>query len=247
MTEAHPPAPPRILALWSAPRSRSTAFLRMMVERGDFLVLHEPFSHVVDFGATTVDGREVRSEPELIAAIRALAGKTPVFFKDTTDFAYPGLLADAAFLGDATHTFIIRDPADMLASYFALTPDLRLADVGIERLSRIYDRVCAVTGRDPVVVSSEDLVACPEQTVRAYCAAVGIPFLPGALSWRPDMLPEWRHTSRWHESTSRTNGFAAPSSAYRHTVANHPLLARYHAYHLPYYERLFSRRLRVPR
>jgi hypothetical protein len=35
-----------MLMLWSAPRSRSTAFYRMMTERGDFTGVHEPFSHV---------------------------------------------------------------------------------------------------------------------------------------------------------------------------------------------------------
>jgi hypothetical protein len=31
-----------MLMLWSAPRSRSTAFYRMMIERGDFTAVHEP-------------------------------------------------------------------------------------------------------------------------------------------------------------------------------------------------------------
>ncbi|WP_318698697.1 MULTISPECIES: hypothetical protein [unclassified Roseofilum] len=33
----------KILALWALPRSTSTAFERMMQQRGDFLVLDEPF------------------------------------------------------------------------------------------------------------------------------------------------------------------------------------------------------------
>jgi hypothetical protein len=32
------------VALWSVPRSISTAFERVFVERDDFEVLHEPFS-----------------------------------------------------------------------------------------------------------------------------------------------------------------------------------------------------------
>ena len=31
---------------WSAPRSRSTAFFRMMIECGDFAGVHEPFSYL---------------------------------------------------------------------------------------------------------------------------------------------------------------------------------------------------------
>jgi hypothetical protein len=34
-----------IIPLWSIPRSVSTGFERMMMERGDFKVIHEPFSY----------------------------------------------------------------------------------------------------------------------------------------------------------------------------------------------------------
>jgi hypothetical protein len=46
-----------MLMLWSAPRSRSTAFYRMMIERGDFTGVHEPFSHVAVFGNVEISGR----------------------------------------------------------------------------------------------------------------------------------------------------------------------------------------------
>ena len=54
--------PRSTLALWSAPRSRSTAFERMMRARGDFTVLHEPFSHLANYGSTTVDDEVISSE-----------------------------------------------------------------------------------------------------------------------------------------------------------------------------------------
>jgi hypothetical protein len=41
-----------VLALWSAPRARSTAFFRSMLERGDLLALHEPFEGLMYFGDT---------------------------------------------------------------------------------------------------------------------------------------------------------------------------------------------------
>lgn len=234
---------PRILALWSAPRCRSTAFLRMMVERGDRTVLHEPFSHLVDFGYTDVAGVAVGSEAELIAAIRALSARMPVFFKDTTDFAYPGLLADEAFLRDAVHTFIVRHPAPAIASHFALNPRLTRDEVGFERLCAIHDAVAAATGRRPAVIDADDLVAYPESTVRAYCGAVGLPYLPNAVRWAPGMLPQWRTTARWHASTSGGTGFTAPESRYPHTVDNHPVLAEYLAHHLPFFQKLHARRL----
>ncbi len=35
----------KIVPLWSVPRSISTGFERMMFERGDFRVIHEPFGY----------------------------------------------------------------------------------------------------------------------------------------------------------------------------------------------------------
>jgi hypothetical protein len=37
-----------VFALWSAPRARSTAFFRSMLERGDLLALHEPLEGLTE-------------------------------------------------------------------------------------------------------------------------------------------------------------------------------------------------------
>ncbi|HUD39315.1 MAG TPA: hypothetical protein VMR14_20630 [Streptosporangiaceae bacterium] len=52
-----------ILMLWSAPRSRSTAFFRMMIERGDFVCVHEPFSYLAEFGHVDLEGTRYTSAP----------------------------------------------------------------------------------------------------------------------------------------------------------------------------------------
>jgi hypothetical protein len=52
-----------MLMLWSAPRSRSTAFYRMMTERGDFTAVQEPFSHVAVFGHVEISGRPLATWP----------------------------------------------------------------------------------------------------------------------------------------------------------------------------------------
>ncbi|QGV82498.1 sulfotransferase family protein [Streptomyces ficellus] len=234
-----------MLALWSAPRCRSTAFARMMAERGDHVVVHEPLSQVVDFGEVKVGDRVARSEQDVLAALRDLAEeKKPVFFKDTTDFAYPAVLADRDFLAGATHTFIIRHPDEAIASHHALNPDLGRDEIGFARLHEIFTAVRAATGTTPVVVDSDDLLDRPADTVRAYCAAVGIPFLADALNWQPGMRTEWQATSRWHESTSRTAGFTRAPGRGAEKVAADPVLRAHRDYHLPYYEELRAAALR---
>ncbi len=240
---------PRIIGLWSAPRCRSTAFARMMSERGDYTVLHEPFSHVMNFGESEVGGQVLRSERELIPALRRMADDHPVFFKDTTDFYYPLLLADRSFLADATHTFLIRHPAEAIASHYAMHPGLQRDEIGFAWLAEIYDAVADACGKPPVLVDSDDLVNRPRETIQAYCAAVGIPFIPEALSWRPRMEESWRRTGKWHQTASQTTGFVRTESSRQDEITDeikaNPVLMSYLDYHLPFYEKLRGAALKI--
>src|ERR1700751_3125375 len=72
-------------ALWSAPRSRSTAFFRSMVERGDVLALHEPLEGLHFVGPVQVAGRTFRSAPELLHWLVQDATDQVVFLKETVN------------------------------------------------------------------------------------------------------------------------------------------------------------------
>jgi hypothetical protein len=218
----------------------------MFEERGDFTVLHEPFSHVIDFGSTAVGEQEAQNERDVIAALRELAATRAVFFKDTTDFHYPELLRDSEFLREGTHTFMVRDPKAAIASHFRLNPDLGRDEIGFAWLHEIYQAVAEATGSEPVVVDGDDLVAAPEQVVEAYCERVGIPFIASALQWEPRLRPDQETTARWFESVSGSSGFD-PAAAKNGDVdvEAHPDLSAFLRYHQPYYDALYERRLRV--
>jgi hypothetical protein len=99
-----------VFALWSAPRARSTAFLRSMAERGDMTQLHEPFSNLRDYGQTDVDGRVFGSPASLLAWLREETRNVNVFLKDTADHPFDEVLADRRFLAGTRHAFLIRRP-----------------------------------------------------------------------------------------------------------------------------------------
>jgi hypothetical protein len=235
-----------VFALWSAPRTRSTAFVRSIVERGDMTVLHEPFCNLRDYGETDAGALTFDSPLSLLAWLRDETHGMNVFLKDHPPTAYVrDVLADRRFLAEARHAFLIRRSEEIAASNFALHPGMTINEIGLERLCEVQDAVRDAGGDASVVIDSDDLVARPEATMAAYCAAVGLPFMPWALTWEPGERPEWRRSARWHADVSASSGFERRDRAYPHTVENSPDLARFAAHHRPFYKRLYAQRLDV--
>jgi hypothetical protein len=235
-----------VWALWSAPRARSTAFYRSMLERGDLLALHEPLEGLTWFGATDIDGRTFDAAPSLLAWLRDETHDRRVFLKETTEHQVLALiLGDRRFLAEARHAFLIRRPEEIAASLYAVAPEMRIEDIGLEALHELHAAVGDAGGHCPVVIDSDDLVAGPAATMAAYCAAVELPFIPQALTWAPGERPEWERSARWHVDVSASAGFEQRESSHEHTVENSDELARFAAHHLPFYEDLHAQRLVV--
>ncbi|MFF8911584.1 sulfotransferase-like domain-containing protein [Streptomyces olivaceoviridis] len=226
-----------ILFLWSTPRSLSTAFLRMMLERGDFFVVHEPLSSIVSQGFATIGDERVESEAGLVELLREKSRNSAVFVKEVTDSRY-GLIDDPAFPHLATHTFLLRHPEQSIASHHAMKPEVNRDEIGYEHLLDVFDTVRVARAEVPVVIEAERLLADPGTVVRDYCLRTGIAFLPSAMTWTPDDRREWSRTAPWHRDAAGSSGFTVIPKTYRTTVHNDPRLAAFHAHHLPFYERL---------
>lgn len=122
----------------------------MMAERGDFMMAHEPFSYLAEFGHADVAGQHLSSAGELITMLRSLAGSNQVFAKETTGKRYPEVLADQQFLATgAVHTFLIRHPRETIGSYHALNPRARLDKIGFESQYEIFTEVSRLPAGNP--------------------------------------------------------------------------------------------------
>ena len=95
------------------------------------------------------------------------------------------------------------------------------------------------------MVDSADLIADPEATVAAYCAATGIPFSASALRWAAGDRAEWQLSARWHVRVSESTGFAQSPTSYETTPANNAMLARYSAHHEPFYRALRAQKMPI--
>ena len=234
-----------ILVLWALPRAVSTAFERMIIERGDHHVFDEPFSRHYYFGPERVSARYTEVLPEsrpteILAGLEAAAEQRPVFVKDMAyhvdGFASPELL------DRFVNTFLIRDPGYALPSLAAKWPDFTDAERGYAALARLIGLAESV-GQDPPIVDSDDLCRDPSATVRAYCERVGIPFLPESLTWAAGMRPEWELWRDWYEATARSTGFRPPPAT-PPPSRDEPRLVRAYADCAPIYQQLRARRLR---
>ena len=236
---------PSLYALWAVPRSASTAFERMIAERGDLDVVSEPFS------AAFYDGPDARSDrfgctaPDAtFASVRSSllerAAARAVFVKDMAYQALPA--ADAGLLDGVSHTFLVRDPAWSIPSLAARWPDFTEVETGFGAVVELLDRVDA-RGHDAVVIDSDDLRRRPEAVAAAWCDRVGLPQEAAALSWEPGMREGWDRWSEWHGSTAASSGFRPPDE-HPPLVDDPRVLAAIDAAR-PLYEALVARRLVV--
>jgi hypothetical protein len=230
-----------VIVLWAHSRSASTAFGRMMIERGDVAVLHEPFLALTQGEGVplpTADGAVARSGRELVDRLAVLGRERPVFVKEVLDYRYDYVFGQPGELAWMTHTFLVRHPRQTISSHYAMKPTVTCPEIGYERLWELFGLLWTASGRRPLVIRSEDLLRDPAAVVRAYCEAVGLPFLPHALRWEPADRPEWQRHRAWHLDAIHSSGFTSNQNAYPATVENHPVLRSFYDHHYPFYQRI---------
>jgi hypothetical protein len=156
---------------------------------------------------------------------------------------YAELAADKTFLQRITDTFLIRDPAKAIASYYAMNPDVTVEEIGLEQLCGIYEQALAMDAR-PVVVDADDLEDDPEGTINANYQAIGIPFLPDSRSGEPEEQEELEIWKDGHVDAARSTGIRKNLRTYDTTVDNSDHLKAFYDRQMPYFEKMYARRIR---
>ena len=75
-----------VIVMWAHSRSASTAFGRMMIERGDVPVVHEPLLALTEVGEVPLPGGRVATSPGEL--LRGLVELRHVFVKEVLDYDY---------------------------------------------------------------------------------------------------------------------------------------------------------------
>ena len=133
---------------------------------------------------------------------------------------------------------MVREPSAAIASHVAVKPDASCSDIGYEHQYLLFELAWSRPAGAPVVIRSDLLVREPAEVVRAYCAAIGLPYLPEAIRWHAGDRPEWQRT-RVARRRRQQRRLRDRRATYPDTVDNGHLRA-YYDHHRPFYERLIE-------
>ncbi|OUD12287.1 hypothetical protein [Thioflexithrix psekupsensis] len=247
----------KILAVWGTPRTRSTTFLWMMKQRGDFHTFHEPFGKSFYLSEDRKSNRAADQAPQaefnyqaVLDMLESHIGQDgrSVFIKDLT-YHLEGVY-DEAFLSHFHNVFLIRDPAKTLPSLYSLLPDFTSEEVGYHTQYQMYELLRAANPNSPpVIIDADELATHTEAVVRSFCEQVGIPFIAESLQWETipteTKLTWWIGGDSHHDNLKQSTGFQTKRfKDYLH-VSEVPKLAKAYEEYLPYYEKLYANRLIV--
>ena len=200
-----------IIAMWSGPRTISTAMMRSWDARGDTRVVDEPlyghylkatglkhpgFSEVIDYGETDLDA----VIGDLCSSLRG--DPAVVYQKHMAHHVLPGM--SLSWAQGLRNALLIREPREMLTSLLAVLPNADVQATGLPAQIGLLDRL----GGAPVI-DSRDVLENPRGMLMALCAALDVPFTERMLAWRAGPRETdgvW--AKHWYASVNASTGFA---------------------------------------
>ncbi|EGD79702.1 hypothetical protein PTSG_10687 [Salpingoeca rosetta] len=218
----------RRIILWTCPRCVSTAFERCFIGVEGVKVFHEPYGNPFYYGADRAQTPEaVGFAPGMdtfdgvLAALRAdYPGFHTVFSKDMAYYLRNKM--NAKYLRGFQHTLLMRHPCKTALSLWTKSrcePDtgapnastgwtfFDVRDLGYRELYDIADFV--LNHREEQQQqdgADDDLLLDPSGMMRAYCAATGLPYDAGMLTWEPGPVEAWNTWPGWHDDALRSTG-----------------------------------------
>jgi hypothetical protein len=231
------------IAMWSGPRTISTALMRAWENRADTVVVDEPlYGYYLARSGSVHPGRDeiIKSMPsgwpEVLDQLRSAPlpdGKTVYYQKHMTHHLLPEV--DRGALRGLRHAFLIRDPRQLLASYARVRGEPVLADLGLPQQVEIFRLLGGP------VVDAGDILRQPRPMLEALCDALGVRFDPAMLSWPAGPRPTDGVWARyWYDGVWRSTGFGP----YRETTAEVPRALEPLARECqPFYDEMYAHRI----
>jgi hypothetical protein len=237
------------IAMWSGPRNLSTAMMRSWENRPDTVVVDEPL-YAAYLARTGVDhpAREavIASQPaDLDTAVAGLSaplppGRSVHYAKHMTHHVSRDM--DLGWTLGFRNVLLIRDPAEVVASYVRSRETCEPEDIGLpqqEWLVELWDR----HGAAPPVIDAGAFLRDPEAHLRWLCDWAGIAFSDRMLAWPAgprDSDGVW--APHWYAAVWRSTGFE-PWRPRQIDLSEHDAAVARAC--RPVYDALYERRVRI--
>lgn len=237
------------IAMWSGPRNISTAMMRSWENRTDCSVVDEPFyaAYLCATGLQHPCREEILSSQsndyqQVINGMTSDRVATPLQYLKQMTHHMPADL-DMDWCVGVRHCFLIRDPAQVIASYVKKMPFVNEDAIGIRRQDELFRQIRSITGNTPAVIDSNDVLKTPGKILGELCNHLQIDFPEQQmLHWPAGKRASdgvWAH--HWYHDVEQSTGFGE----YRETQ---PTLSDEHwslaGAMQPYYDEMAELRIR---
>jgi hypothetical protein len=190
--------------------------MRAWGNRPDIFVVDEPFYafYLKKTGTDHPGAQEViaAGETDWRKIVANLTGAIPngarIFYqKQMTHHLLPEVSRE--WLREVTNCFLIRNPAEVIASYIKKNREPVVEDLGFAQEAEIFDLVQRQTASVPPVIDADDVLRDPERMLRLLCDAISVEFSDAMLSWPPGPRETdgvW--AKYWYAEVERSTSFA---------------------------------------
>ena len=208
------------IAMWSGPRSLSTAMMRAWENRPDCEVWDEPLYPwwLKETGADHPGRDHILSHSTDQLDLMDLCGRlssgmsAPITFqKHMSHHVLPSCPRD--WMHDVRHAFLIRRPDRVLASLSKQLPAATTNDTGLPQQVELLHWLVEHDAPSIPIIDCDDILSAPENMLRALCDALGVTFSPAMLSWpagpraSDGIWADW-----WYERVRSSTGFGGVPS-----------------------------------
>lgn len=254
------------IGMWACPRSRSTVMTRAFERLDGCIIYDEPFlgpyiwTRKENFRWENATQKIYEIEKDHKKVIEKITGDLPSGKK----FSYQKLSTDeylpefgTEWIPQLTNFFLIRHPKDILLSLHTaienqsrgfFKKEITEEFVGIKALHYVFQALHSMTGKTPLVISSDDVVKNPHRTLQWLCGFLEIEFDEKMLTWDTGLKDSSLSTSvsssetdadPWYK-TLRSSQTFLPYKKKESSLPDHliPMLNKC----MPYYEELLKHR-----
>lgn len=214
MTE--PGLPVTRIAMWSGPRNISTAMMRAWENRPDANVVDEPFYACY----LTATGIQHPMQEEVLASQSSdwqeviqqqldcplPKGITVQYQKHMTQHMVADI--DQSWFRTLRHAFLIRHPAEVVASYTEKRGSVSAEDIGFAQQQRLYQLAGKLCGSDLPIIDAKDVLTDPGRILNKLCERLGVPFYQQMLHWPAGIRDSdgvW--AAHWYNQVEKSTGF----------------------------------------